>query len=98
LFAAAANVFHSNVNVSPAVLGYLVSMPSLDTTPQAAAAQTAVHRRLGPTARFQLAIDMSALIRECVRAGISARHPEYTPAEVTAELIHDLYRVSVRRA
>jgi hypothetical protein len=73
-------------------------MPQLDTTPEAAAIQTAIHRRLGPAARFQLAMDMSALVRECARAGITARHPEYTPAQVTTELIHDLYRVSVQRA
>ena len=73
-------------------------MPSLDTTPEAAAIQTAIHWRLGPAARFQLAIEMSEVARECVRAGIIARHPDYTPDQVTTELIHEMYGVSVRRA
>lgn len=80
------------------VLHYLLHVPSPDTTSEAAAVQSAIHQRLGPAARFQLAIDMSALIRECARAGISARHPTFTPDQVTAALIYDLYQVSVRRA
>src|SRR5437660_1570236 len=85
-------------STTPVMPGYLPYMPALDTTLEAAAVQTAIHRQLGPAARFRLAIDMSTLIRECARAGISARHPEYTPAQVTTALIRDLYGVSVRRA
>ena len=73
-------------------------MPALDTTPEAAAIQTAIHRRLGPAARLRIAMDMSTLVRDCTRAGVMVRHPEYTADEVTAALIRDLYGVPMRRA
>jgi hypothetical protein len=73
-------------------------MPVLDTTREAVAVQTAIHRRLGPAGRLCLALEMSELMRSFARTGIEIRHPEYTPAQVTAALIRDLYGVSVPSA
>jgi hypothetical protein len=62
-----------------------------DTTPDAAAAQLAVYRRLGPEMRFRLAVEMSEAIRQLARDGIKHRHPYYTESQVTAVLIRQLY-------
>lgn len=52
-------------------------MSSLDTTPGAAAVQTAIYRRMSPAQRCELAARMSASAREITLAGIRARHPSY---------------------
>jgi len=43
-------------------------------------------RRLTPAARVELAVRMSEDTRALARAGIAARHPEYSAAEVTFAL------------
>ncbi len=54
-------------------------------------------RELTPAARLELAVRMSNEMRELASAGISARHPEYSAAEVTFALLRlllgdDLFR------
>ena len=66
-------------------------MLTRDTTVEAAAAQSAAYKRMGPSGRFSLALEMSDMVRECAKAGIRARHPEYTEAEVTRQLLRCLY-------
>jgi hypothetical protein len=69
-------------------------MPSLDTTHEAAAVQTEIHRRLGAVGRFRIAMQMSETARNFARAGIRARHPELDEAGVAAALMQQLYGVT----
>jgi len=48
-----------------------------DTTPDAAAVQTAIYRRMGPERRCEAAAKMSMMAREITLGGIRRRHPEY---------------------
>lgn len=66
-----------------------------DTTAEAAAVQTAVQRRLGSVGRFRAAVEMSELTRELAAAGLRARRPDLTEAEVRRELILQLYDLKV---
>jgi hypothetical protein len=58
-----------------------------DTTPDAAERQRDWYRACGPGRRGELALEMSEEARELTRAGIRGRHPEWSEAEVTAELL-----------
>jgi hypothetical protein len=49
-----------------------------DTTPDAAAVQAALYRRMTPAQRGAQAARMSASARAITLAGIRARHPEYS--------------------
>ncbi len=69
-------------------------MPALDTTPEAAAVQMEIHRRMGPEGRFRLAVEMSETARSFAKAGIRTRHPELDDAGVAAELMRQLYGVT----
>jgi hypothetical protein len=73
-------------------------MIALDTHPDAAARQTAIHRRLGPAGRFRLAIEMSRWTRECAKAGVRSRHPEFGEPQVLATLIQQLYGAPAGRS
>jgi len=48
-----------------------------DTTPDAAAVQTSIYRRMGPAQRCEMAASMSATARAVTLEGIRHRHPEY---------------------
>jgi len=48
-----------------------------DTTPDAAAVQTAIYRRMTGAQRSLLAAEMSEAARSIALAGIRRRHPEY---------------------
>jgi hypothetical protein len=48
-----------------------------DTTPDAAAVQTAVYRRMTTDQRTWAAAEMSAMTRAITLENIRARHPEY---------------------
>ena len=52
-------------------------MSMRDTTPDAAAVQTAIYRRMGAAQRCELAARMSADARTITIDGIRHRHPEY---------------------
>jgi len=62
----------------------------IDTSRDAAERQLNALRAMTPEARLRLAESMSAEIRSLARAGIQARHPEYTPAEVEVALAEAL--------
>jgi hypothetical protein len=53
-----------------------------DTSLESHEAQLQAYRRLGPAGRARLAAELSAKTRELTRAGIRARHPEYTDEQV----------------
>ena len=44
------------------------------------------YRRMTGEERLQIAFRLSRFVREVAREGIRAQHPEYSPAEVEAEL------------
>ncbi len=74
-----------------------------DTTAEAAAVQFAVWRRLGGPGRLELAMRMSDEARDLTRAGIAARHPDYTPDDVEHALRRmllgdDLFRAAWPKA
>ena len=58
----------------------------LDTTPEAHAVQTRIYRQLGGAERVAIMFRLSAATRAVTRAGILARHPDYTPDEITLAL------------
>lgn len=61
-------------------------MVQSDTSAESHAVQLGVYRRLGSTRRLEIALDMSAAVRELTRAGIRQRHPEYSETDVDSAL------------
>jgi hypothetical protein len=66
-------------------LRFLLVRPR-DTTPDAAAMQQLVFRRMTGDQRVRMAAQMSEDAREISRCGIRTRHPEYSPVEVEQAL------------
>jgi hypothetical protein len=66
-----------------------------DTTPDAAAAQRDVWRRLGPTGRVAAAIEASEAAYRITRAGILARHPGLDPERVVALLVRRIHGIEL---
>jgi len=62
-----------------------------DTTVGGHSAQLAAYRHLGPSGRVRLAARLSADTRALTRAGIHARHPEYTGEQLDLALRRILY-------
>ncbi len=58
-----------------------------DTSQAAFDAQTAYYRRLTPSARVELARQMSEDARAITAAGIQHRHPEYSAEQVRHALL-----------
>ena len=74
-----------------------------DTTAAAHEVQLGWLRRLTPAARVELAVEMSGDTRSVARAGILARHPEYSAAEANFAVLRlilgdDLFRRAWPRA
>ena len=68
-----------------------------DTTAAAHDVQLRWLRQLTPAARVELAVEMSEDTRTVARAGILARHPEYSAADLAFALLRlivgdDLFR------
>jgi hypothetical protein len=59
----------------------------VDTSPEAAQVQVEIFRRMVPSRRLQLALEMGDSLRALVAAGIQQRHPEYAPQQVRLALI-----------
>ena len=55
-----------------------------DTTAQAAKVQVEVQRRLSPSQRFRVALDMSTAARSLNLARLRREHPEWDEARVNA--------------
>lgn len=73
-------------------------MPELDTSPAAHAIQMRLYREAGPQRRAEMAAEMSDLIREMCRAGVRARHPELSDAEVRREMLRIFYGRTGKRS
>jgi hypothetical protein len=64
-----------------------------DTSPEAAAIQQAIFRRMTPEQRLHLALEMSESMRDIALAGLRSRRPELSEAELSRELIRLMYGV-----
>lgn len=58
-----------------------------DSESAAAEMQLRILRSLSGAQRLQIALEMSDLARELSRAGLRARHPDWSEAQVTRELV-----------
>ncbi len=65
---------------------YAIRVSSPDTTPDAAAVQTAIYRRMSPDQRCELAAHMSVSAREITLSGIHSRHPAYNDRDARLAL------------
>ena len=61
--------------------------PGTDTAPSAAAIQFQVLRRLPPTRRLALAIEMSLAARALLTARLRAEHSDWSEAELRRECL-----------
>lgn len=58
-----------------------------DTTPEAAAVQAEIWRRMPPERKHQIAAELSENVRQIAAQGVRSRHPEYTDDEVRLAVI-----------
>jgi hypothetical protein len=65
----------------------LRTMHMLDTSSAALERQRETFRRMTPEQRLAVAAEMSDEIRAVTEAGIRQRHPDYSDAEIRAELV-----------
>jgi len=65
-------------------------MPS-DTSPEAAAIQAEIFRRMTEAERVKMALEMSDSMRNVALAGLRSRHPEMTEEELNWELMRLMY-------
>ena len=61
-----------------------------DTSRDAAQVQADIQRRLLPTERIRIALDMSAAARALTRARLRQEHPDWDESRLNAELLRDL--------
>lgn len=62
-----------------------------DTTPEAAAVQEEIFRRMTSSQRLRMALEMSESIRNVALAGVRLRHPEFSEEECSRELVRIMY-------
>lgn len=65
-------------------------MPS-DTSPEAAAIQQEIFRRMTAAARLRLALEMSESMRNVALAGLRSRRPDLSTEELSRELMRLMY-------
>ena len=65
-------------------------MPS-DTSPEAAAIQQEIFRRMTTTERLRMALEMSESMRDVALAGLRGRRPELNSEELSRELMRIMY-------
>ncbi len=58
-----------------------------DTSPEAAAIQASIHRRMTGEQRLELAYEMSVFARELAMARLRAEHPDWSDREIKRELL-----------
>jgi hypothetical protein len=58
-----------------------------DTTPEAARVQFEIYRRMQPSRRLEIALEMNTTMRELVAAGVRCRHPDYSAEQVRLAVI-----------
>ena len=54
----------------------------MDTLPEAASVQIEVYRRMSPATRLRIGLELTAVSRSLLAAGVRRRHPEYTDAQI----------------
>jgi len=64
-----------------------MNMIPADTTIEAVRKQVEILRRMGPQARFQMALELSDNLRRIVEAGVRERHPGYDKNKVKQEVL-----------
>lgn len=62
-----------------------------DTSPEAAAIQDEIFRRMTPEQRVCIAIEMSESMRNVALAGLRSRRPELNEVELSRELMRIMY-------
>jgi hypothetical protein len=60
---------------------------SRDTGEEAARVQVEVYRKMGPSERLRVGLELTRMSRELLAEGISRRHPEYSEDQVKWALI-----------
>jgi hypothetical protein len=58
-----------------------------DTSPEAQAVQTEIHRKMTPVQRLEIAFEMSLAAREFALAGLRLRHPDWTETQLQREIL-----------
>ena len=58
-----------------------------DTSPEIAAMQIEVRRKMSTQQRFRAAVELSDLAHEFRKAGIRMRHPEWSERQIVMELL-----------
>lgn len=67
-----------------------------DTSPEAAAVQEAIFRRMSTEQRLQVALELSDCMRDVALGGLRSRHPELSERDLLRELIRLMYGVAPR--
>jgi hypothetical protein len=62
-----------------------------DTTPEAAAIQVEIFRRMTTAQRLRLALQMSESLRNVALAGLRSRQPELNADQLSRELLRIMY-------
>jgi len=62
-----------------------------DTSPEMAAIQQEIFRRMTPAARLRLALEMSESLRHVALAGLRSRRPELNEKDLSRELMRLMY-------
>jgi hypothetical protein len=65
-------------------------MPS-DTSPDAAAIQQEIFRRMTPEQRLRIALELSEEMRNIALSGLRSRQPELTEEELKREMLRIMY-------
>jgi len=64
---------------------------SSDTSPEAAAVQQEIFRRMTPEQRLRIALELSEELRNIALSGVRSRHPEMSEEELKFELMRIMY-------
>jgi len=65
-------------------------MPS-DTSPEVAAIQAEIFRRMTPSQRLRMALEMSESMRNVALSGLRSRRPDLNEEELSRELMRIMY-------
>jgi len=60
--------------------------PPLDTTPEIEAMQIRLFRSMSVERRLELALEISLLSRELMKAGVRNQHPDWSDTEIDREV------------
>ena len=69
-----------------------------DTSPEAAAIQAEIFRRMTPVQRLKLALEMSESMRNVALAGLRSRRPDLNEEELSRELMRIMYGFTLSRS